>query len=271
MPKPRSRTALAFPRLFPATTPTPGRRIAVRDPGDLAAPPRIFDPECAEFARHLLRENDALRRELALALHDDVLSGLATIKLKIEALAASSPSADLQDLHRQLGAILDRARTVAHQTWPPELDSLGLHDALLSLAHQAALQSGIHVEFSCAADLHALDRDRSITLYRVAQESLANVVRHSGASRARVLLSSANAGLRLTVHDNGRGFPQTVLDGAAPHEHALRTFGLTGIRYRMAAVGGRVRFVNRKSGGAEVVATLPLAQPGSRHPDPPLP
>ena len=134
------------------------------------------------------------------------------------------------------------------------LDDLGLDAAIEWLAHDVARRTGIAVTVRLDDGAPAPDERTAIALYRIVQEALTNAVRHAQAHAVRVELAHADGELRLTVRDNGVGFPEraTAKDGS---------FGLLGIRERALMLGGRMEVDNPPGGGGRLTVHLPTQPP----------
>jgi two-component system sensor histidine kinase UhpB len=131
---------------------------------------------------------------------------------------------------------------------PRALDDLGLVPALRALAADFSRRTQIPVAIE-GDDTQGWAPEMALTLYRVAQESLTNVARHSGAKQAWVKLVREGAACRLVIEDDGRG----LVDGLKPH------LGLMGMRERVTASGGTLRLETASKGGLRVEANLPMA------------
>jgi two-component system sensor histidine kinase UhpB len=140
-------------------------------------------------------------------------------------------------------------REIARRLRPEALDDLGLASALAALTNDVSRRTGLRVERQLAADLRALEPDEELVVYRVAQEALTNVARHSGARRAWVKLGRDGDGrVALTLHDDGRGFdPGTQASGA----------GLRGMRERAVLIGASLDVESRPGHGTTVRLRLP--------------
>ena len=141
-------------------------------------------------------------------------------------------------------------RRIARELRPEALDDLGLHNALITLCSRVAAQGGVRVERRIESGLPPLDPDVELVVYRVAQESLTNVVRHAQATRAIVSLEPADGWVVLRVSDDGRGLPEPLPKGTA---------GLGGMRERALLVGGRLAIASEPGEGTEVELRVPSA------------
>src|SRR3954464_7675566 len=168
---------------------------------------RIED-ERRQAGRAVLRGQEQERSRIAQDLHDEVNQALTGILLRLEATTMHAPHAlrpELQETKRLANQAMEELLQLARQLRPTALDDHGLLPALATHVRRFASQTGIQ------ADLHThgepdLAPDQEIAVYRVAQEALANVARHAGASRVQVDLDTSGAALELRVCDDGRGF-----------------------------------------------------------------
>jgi two-component system NarL family sensor kinase len=137
---------------------------------------------------------------------------------------------------------------------PALLDDLGLMPAIQSLASDIRERGGLAVEVDFSDTVPRLAPDAELALFRAAQEALANVVRHAAATRVAIRLRVAERSLRLTVTDNGRGFPTRHGTSHDPVTH----LGLAGMRERIAALGGSTSMTPAVPTGVVVTVELPI-------------
>jgi two-component system sensor histidine kinase UhpB len=203
-----------------------------------------------ESVRMALAAQESERLRVAQELHDEVGQSLTAVLLQLGRLARSLPSEDqavlrhAQDTARES---LEEVRRIARSLRPEALDDLGLASALRVLAERIEEQGPVRVETKIEPQLPPLGGDEELVVYRVAQEALTNVVRHSGGKRARLELLTTSERVRLVVHDDGRG-----RGGAAEGS------GIRGMRERAVLVGAELRVGDRRGGGVELVLDLPL-------------
>jgi two-component system sensor histidine kinase UhpB len=142
-------------------------------------------------------------------------------------------------------------RRISEDLRPAMLDSLGLAAAVEHHVGQFSQRTGIPCQFTKDREEFDLNSDLSTTVFRVVQEALTNVARHASASEASVQLSQAEDGISLNISDNGRGF-----SGASDK----KTFGLLGMRERIAMLGGCLEIDSQPGRGTHIVAWLPLKE-----------
>jgi signal transduction histidine kinase len=187
------------------------------------------------FARQLIQSQERERQRIAAEIHDSLGQTLAIIKNR--ALLGINATTTLEAAKEQFDLIaaqstqaIDEAKDISYNLRPYLLDRLGLSKALESMIRKVADASGI----SFTTDIAALDGlfspDEEINLYRIAQECLNNIVKHSHASQATVTFRRNQAWIEMKISDNGRGFVETA--SANDGDQTRRGFGLTGIRER---------------------------------------
>jgi two-component system sensor histidine kinase UhpB len=203
-----------------------------------------LETERRESARRTLAAQEAERRGLARELHDEVGQSLTALMLELDYVARRAEpelAADISSARESARTTLEEVRRMAHRLRPEALDDLGLRSALTNLAERMAAQTGLPIERRLEHDLPPLGPEPELVIYRVAQESLTNAVRHARASGAVLELGRVNGGVRLRVCDDGRGM-----------RGAREGSGITGMRERAVLVGGRLDVRERSGGGVEV-------------------
>lgn len=209
---------------------------------------RRLDSERAASMRAALRAQEEERARIARELHDEVGQTMTFLLLRMASVSKSAPAelqGDLGEVTDAVRSALDEIRSISRRLGPDALGDLGIAAALESLAQDAAALSGLQIEFTAGVDL-APDRDRDLTLYRVAQEALTNVVKHAQASSvAMVLALGAPGRVVLTLTDDGVG--PSGRDGT----------GTYSMRERARLVGGTFHRGAGPSGGTRVLLDLP--------------
>jgi two-component system sensor histidine kinase UhpB len=193
--------------------------------------------ERRESGRRAVDAQEQERRRLALELHDEVGQTLAGVVLGLDGLRQAVPDElrggveTMQDVVRE-GA--EHVREIARGLRPVALEELGLRAALVSLLSAVADTSGLRVQRRIAGSLPALEPEVELVVYRVAQESLANVARHAQAARVEVSLEGRDSAVELRIVDDGRGIDPGALRSSrglqGMHERAVYVGGLFGVR-----------------------------------------
>ena len=201
---------------------------------------------------HAAREEE--RRRIAREIHDELGQALIGIKLRLAScarVADGAPAAMVDDVRASMSELdrtLGSIRSIIHALRPPSLDELGLGAALRQHAREFERQTGIVCRLELPEENPELSDEHATAVFRVVQESLTNVARHAGATRALVRLMVDRTRLRLWVEDDGAGLAETK-----------RSFGLSGMRERAALFNGSVWVVPRPGGGTVVRMDLPRA------------
>jgi PAS domain S-box-containing protein len=214
-----------------------------------------------ELSARLLQIQDEERRRIARELHDSVGQMLAAVSMNLATVTceadALSPEAGkaLQDNVGLLEQLSSEIRTISHLLHPPLLDEVGLQSALQWYIEGFGERSKIKVDLELPDDFGRLPRNLEITLFRVVQECLTNIHRHSGSSTAAIRVARSENEVRLEVRDAGKGIPaeaQTSLSSGK-----LSGVGLRGMHERLRQMGGQLD-VQSDANGTLVVATLPI-------------
>ncbi|MHB8186623.1 MAG: sensor histidine kinase [Dermatophilaceae bacterium] len=212
------------------------------------------------YAAHLVTVQEDERRRLAADLHDDPVQTLTYLVRMLE-LLSDDPRLppDLAPLVRRDGelatGVVDVLRTVIHGLRPPVLDDFGAVAALRQLVAEVRARCGISIRSRVTGGEVRLSPQSELTVYRVAQEALSNVVRHAKATHTRVDLQFGEQ-VVLTVTDDGCGIPESSIAPASSGGQ----LGLIGMRERVNLVGGTLEVRARKPHGTLVRATLPGPQ-----------
>jgi two-component system sensor histidine kinase UhpB len=205
-----------------------------------------------EAARTALAAQEAERLRVARELHDEIGQTLTAVMLQAERVADGDPALAAGELGRLADAIresLDEVRRIARELRPEALDDLGLVNALIALCSRVDAQGGPRVRRELQGGLPPLPADVELVIYRVAQESLTNALRHAGAETVTVSLMADAEQVVLSVQDDGGGMPAEL-----PRD----TAGIAGMRERALLVGGRLSIESRPGRGTEVRLTVPL-------------
>jgi two-component system, NarL family, sensor histidine kinase UhpB len=240
----------------------PGRRVTDVEPRDAEivtltdsfnAMLDRLEVERRESARRALTAQEQERLRIARELHDEVGQTLTAIALEAERAAAPGAEPDPEAwarVNEWVQSSLDDLRRIARELRPEALDDLGLINAFIALCNRVADQAGIEIERRLPDHVPPHDPEIDLVVYRVAQESLTNVMRHSGATRALVELQPRDGRLILRVSDDGHGLD----DGEA----GASTTGIAGMRERAMLVGGSLTISSTPGAGTEVELDVPL-------------
>ena len=211
-----------------------------------------------QLSTRVLTLQDAERRRIARELHDSLGQYLVGLKLNLDMLRQSPDQAGLWTQSQEMmEQCVSEVRTLSYLLHPPMIDDVGLASAARWLVDGIAQRSGIQVSLDAPPDMARLPAEVEIGLFRVLQEGLTNVHRHSGASAADVLIRQETGQVILEIKDNGRGIrPETL--SRFDSTGAGMGVGLSGMRERVRELGGRLT-VEADSQGTALQIVIPLA------------
>lgn len=205
-----------------------------------------------EFGEAVLQEQATERRRMARELHDSTAQILTCIGLGLGQLRRSVDQEDALDLVDEIEEMLGEAqreiRSISYLAHAPQIEKLGIVDAVRALALGFAARTNLDLDFAVEGDFRLGSSNADLAAYRVVQEALSNIHRHSRAARAEVRLVARNSACHVIVADDGIG--------VGP-EHP-KGVGLSSMAARLAELGGRLRMA-RTPRGTAIIATFPAA------------
>jgi signal transduction histidine kinase len=215
-----------------------------------------------ELSVKLLRLQDEERRRLARELHDSTGQMLAAMKMALDEALVEVTGIKAASLVRQTIEINDemsrQLRTMSYLLYPPLLDEAGLPSALRWYTEGFAARSGIEVDLQVSSGFDRLPQEMETALFRVVQECLTNIHRHSGSSSANIQLTRTTLGVDAEISDKGRGIPSDrIREGKI-----VSGVGMMGMEERMRQFGGSVKVLSSEN-GTVVVARIPFISPAS--------
>jgi two-component system sensor histidine kinase UhpB len=201
-----------------------------------------------------LAAQEGERRRVAQELHDEIGQSLTALLLLLEGVrkdAGEQVTAEVDEASEAARSALDDLRRIVQRLRPEALDELGLTTALLTLGDRVSAQAGLHVVQKLDPRVRNLDPDAELVIYRIAQESLTNVVRHAEATKVELSLERVPGGVLLRVSDDGCGMNGSRgIDGS----------GIRGMRERALLVHADITLGEARDGGVEVRLNVPLAE-----------
>ena len=212
------------------------------------------------YLQQVTRAQEEERRRIARELHDETAQDLVALSRRLDILVAGGKGLSSQDvvlleeLRQQADKALEGVRRFSQDLRPSILDDLGLVPALEWLAADLEQHFGINIEVQVTGLVNRFAPEVELVLFRIAQEALRNVWKHSEASEARVVLEYGDDGTLLTINDNGKGFelPERVAD-LAP----LGKLGLVGMQERVRLLGGSLEMLSEPGRGTSIKVVLP--------------
>lgn len=217
-----------------------------------------------QLSGHLMQAQDQERRRIARELHDNSGQTLAAIAVNLSRIENLVPDAPpkVKNLVADTAAMAEQTsreiRTVSYLMHPPLLDEAGLLAAINWLANGFTQRSGIRAEVDAPATFDRLPADIEVTIFRIVQETLTNVARHSGSPTAFIKLTRQPGEIVLQVRDEGKGIPPEKLEKVHGNVSALGV-GVAGVWERVRQFGGELE-INSNSRGTTVMVIVPLPE-----------
>ncbi len=232
----------------------PGQRLDASGQGEIALLGATFNEMLARLAAQrqesvmlTLTAQEEERRRIARNLHDEIGQNLTAVLLQLDRLG-KRVRPDLRDEFLEtvefVRTSLDEVRRVARELRPGVLEDLGLANALLELCTTFSATAGLRIDRRISPVLPPLSPQTELVIYRVAQESLTNALRHSEATQVGLRLERVPGGVVLRVTDDGRGLPEGVVASGGG--------GLRGMQEWALLVGGQLDVSSREPGGVQV-------------------
>ncbi|MBI2431727.1 MAG: sensor histidine kinase [Candidatus Hydrogenedentes bacterium] len=217
----------------------------------------VSQEELRELSSHLEAVREEERKRIAREIHDELGQTLTILKLDIAALEAEVRGTDnpeaaslVASMNSALDQTMHSVRKIITELRPGILDDLGLIAAMEWQGRDFHRRTSIPCTIQASSNL-AMSSEQATALFRIFQEALTNVARHSGATVVEVALNNANNQVVLSIRDNGHGMPE---EGSAKKD----SFGLIGIRERVRQFGGKLEIISAPGTGTTVSVTLPL-------------
>ena len=213
------------------------------------------------YLQQTTKAQEEERKRISRELHDETIQELVVLSRQLDTLASSSNSLSEDDRHRleqlqqQTGDIMKGVRRLSQDLRPAALDSLGLLPALEWLASDVAEYSGIETKVSVSGNQRRFSEEAELVLFRIVQEALRNVWRHSKATRADITVEFDQSNIKVSISDNGEGFtpPETMGDLARDGR-----LGLAGMQERARLINGRLSLQSKPGKGTTVTVEVSI-------------
>jgi len=214
----------------------------------------------AAFSRQIIHSQEQERKRIAGELHDGLGQDLLAAKnLALLGVIKPPPAGEVgqrfKEISDTLGGVINEARNISRALRPAELDNLGLTKALQAMLQRLDASTEIAVETEIHDVDHRIAHDDEIHFYRLIQESLNNVIRHSRAGRLQCRVTHDSESVRAKISDNGRGF-----NVAEIRQQGKAGLGLRSMEERARLMGGQLHFHSAPGHGTHVIITLPIAR-----------
>jgi len=207
------------------------------------------------YMRKVGQAQEEERKRISRELHDDTIQALVVVSRDLDDLASNKSKLTPKKIREEVRRIIEGLRHFSQELRPTILDDLGLVPALKWLASDLEKNTGIHAEVEISGSQRSLPPEAELMLFRITQEALTNIRRHSGATNTTVKLGFSEDKIKLIIRDNGKGFDlQPGLSDLA----RTGKLGLTGMRERAQLLGGTLHIETHPGKGTELTIVLPL-------------
>jgi len=218
-----------------------------------------------EFSRRLINAHESERRRIAAELHDSIGQSLAMIKNRIvqsaENITDENTRQQLNLITAQTTQTIGEVREISYNLRPYLLENLGLTKAVKSLLNKIAETGQIKIQIKLDDVDDLFEPDAEMSIYRIIQENLTNILKHAAATEAQVLLKKSERNLTILISDDGNGFDPKAANNKVYDKGG---FGLLGISERVKMLGGTQEIESEIGGGTNVLIKIPLPQKSSK-------
>ncbi len=212
------------------------------------------------LAAHLQSVREDEKKHIVREIHDDLGQSLTALKMNLSGIAAKlsiSPrnKAIAEELNAAIGLVSSTIGTVKQictELRPPLLDHLGIGAAIEWQCEEFQKRSGVECQIAVPSDIFTVDMDIAIALFRVFQEALTNVLKHSQATKVEASLKENNGKIVLKIHDNGVGITEKQMS-------KRHSFGILGMSERLYSLGGTISINGQEQSGTIVTVIIPVS------------
>jgi signal transduction histidine kinase len=217
-----------------------------------------------QFSQEIIRVQEEERSFIGRELHDQIGQILATVAVNLEVIrneiTGSDPSVRKRMLETQslIQQTFDRVRGILSELRTVAISQIGLVGAIRNYTDEFSNRTGITVDFVSSEDVEKLNSEQKLTLYRVIQEGLTNVMIHARAKRVIINISRPNSTIHMKIQDDGRGFDVSIVQNPSPGSKV--PFGLLGMQERIKLVRGEFTIASEIGKGTSIDVEIPLQQ-----------
>jgi len=220
---------------------------------------KAMEETLLDLGGRLIATQEEERSRIARELHDDLSQNMALIQIALEELQSNLPDlsatakGQLDDIARKVSDVSSDIHHLSHQLHPAKLDTLGLVAALASYCREFSKQHHLQIQFVEHDVPRSLPKNITLCIYRIVQEALWNVVKHSGTREVEIELTGSPVTIDLCVTDSGAGFDPELIQGKGG-------LGLISMRERLRLVGGELHIESQPSRGTRINAGVPISR-----------
>ena len=207
------------------------------------------------YVRQVTQAQEAERKRIARELHDETAQALVAVSRNLDDLASGNSQVSIKDIREQMRTVLQGVQRFSQQLRPSILDDLGLLPAVKWLASDLTKNYNITADVEVAGNQRKFPPEAELMLFRITQEALTNVRRHSGADRVCVRVEFADSSTKVTVSDNGKGFETPARAGDLAR---IGKLGLAGMQERAQLLGGTLTIDSKPGKGTILTVEVPL-------------
>lgn len=215
--------------------------------------------ELRRLSREILRVQEEERARISREIHDEIGQTLTAIGLNLRTLKSNGKPSEIKRKVQSVQNLLEKAsdfiHVFSHQIHPSMLEDLGLIPALRSFIRDFEKNTGMRIQLKASGTPGRADIDQKAVLYRIVQESLTNVLKHSGTQKATVTIRKSPHAITLEIVDEGKGFDPGDVSGTPEKRQGL---GVLGMRERARLIGGKFKILSQPGKGTRVRVHLPL-------------
>ncbi len=210
-----------------------------------------------EFSLRLIEEQESERQRIAHELHDSLGQNLLVLKNQVLLAEQEHEQVFLQDMSSLISQSLQEVRSISHNLRPHQLDQLGISKAIRALAKTVSQSVGIPIETEIDDIDSLLNANEDISLFRILQEGLNNIIKHAAATSASIHIKKTSRLVTVTIQDNGKGMDLTDMQSKEDFGHG---FGLSGMRERCRLFGWTFQIESQPNQGTVVSIHLPIKE-----------
>ncbi|MEX1275645.1 MAG: PAS domain-containing sensor histidine kinase [Bacteroidota bacterium] len=215
--------------------------------------------ELRRLSRGILRVQEEERARISREIHDEIGQTLTAIGLNLRTLKSNAKPSEIKRKVQSVQNLLEKAadfiHVFSHQIHPSMLEDLGLIPALRSFIRDFQKNTGMRIQLMASGTAGGADIDQKAGLYRIVQESLTNVLKHSGTQKATVTIRKTPHAITLEIVDDGKGFDPTGVSDTPDKRPGI---GVLGMRERARLIGGKFEILSQAGKGTRVRVHLPL-------------